>query len=300
MTSAAVVTTRTRPIPALLNPASGSAARALDVLQVDSRFQVRALDAQHLADAVRVEALTGTRRMLVCGGDGTLAAALAAAAGTALEIAVLPGGTLNHFARDIGLPHNDPAAALNIAVNGPARAVALGYVNGHAILNTSSVGFYVDFVRERERLEHRLSYPLASVAAAISSWRNAQPLVIDLVTADGKQRRVETPLFFVGIQERVLEGGMLGRRRPNGARALHVLVVKEHTPLRFHALVLRAILRGLHGLLSPREVATTLTSSLMVTLPLAQVEIAIDGELVPLTSPLRYEIVPAAVKVVHP
>src|SRR5579885_2328056 len=106
MTSPTWVSTRAPLIPALLNPASGTATRALNVLQSDSRFQVRELDAMHIADAVRAEALVGTRRLLVSGGDGTLAAALAGAAGTALEVAILPGGTLNHFARDLGLPHN--------------------------------------------------------------------------------------------------------------------------------------------------------------------------------------------------
>jgi diacylglycerol kinase family enzyme len=93
---------------------------------------------------------------------------------------------------------------------------------------------------------------------------------------------------------------MLGRRRRGGARALHVLVVKEHTRLRLHALVLRAVLRGLRGLLAAREVATTLTSALVVKLPRQEAEIAIDGELVQLASPLRYEFVPVAVKVVQP
>lgn len=300
MTSRAVAPTKTRPMPALLNPGSGSAGRALKVLRADSRFHVRELDAAHIADAVNAEALIGTPRLLVCGGDGTLAAALAAAAGTSLEIAILPGGTLNHFARDLGLPDDDPAAALAIAATGDAKAVDLGYVNGHAILNTSSVGVYVDFVRHRERFEHRWSYRVASLAAALSVWRNSEPLVVDLLTDGGKRRHGETPLFFVGVHERVLEGGMLGRRRKGGARALHVLVVKEHTRLRLHALLFRALAHGLRGLVAPRNVATNLTSTLVVTLPSPTAEIAIDGELVQLASPLRYEFVPDAVKVVRP
>ena len=299
MTSSPQVTTGIHPIPALLNPTSGNATRALNVLQADSRFRVRELYAAHIADAVRAEALVGTRRLLVCGGDGTLAAALAGAAGTTLEIAILPGGTLNHFARDIGLP-NDSAAALELAATGEAKPVDLGYVNGHAILNTSSVGIYVDFVRQRERIERRLRYRAASVAAAISLWRSSRALAVDLVTAEGKQRHLHTPLLFVGIQERVFEGAMLGRRRPRGARALHVLVVKERTRLRLHVLLLRALLRGFHGLVSPREVATTLTTGLVVKLPSPNAEVAIDGELVQLVSPLHYELVPGAAQVVYP
>jgi diacylglycerol kinase family enzyme len=300
VTSPGRVTAGTRPIPALLNPGSGSAARVLDVLQSDSRFRLRELDAVHIGDAVRAEALGGTPRLLVCGGDGTIAVALAAAAGTALEIAILPGGTLNHFARDFGLPHNDSAAALELAVTGHAKPVDLGYVNGHAILNTSSVGVYVDFVRRREHLESWLSYRLASVGAALNVWRSTRSVTIDLVTTDGKQRQLSTPLVFIGIQERVLDGWMLGARRYGGARALHILVVKEHSRLRSYALLLRAALHGMRGMLARRDVSTTLTSGVVVNVPSPRIEIAIDGELLNMSSPLRYEFVPGAVNVVCP
>ena len=79
-------------IPALLNPRSGSAARARAALNADTRFRVLELEPAHVADAVRAEVSRGTPRLLVSGGDGTLSAALGAAAGSALEIAVFPGG----------------------------------------------------------------------------------------------------------------------------------------------------------------------------------------------------------------
>jgi len=286
-------------MPALLNAASGSAARAQAALRSDSRFDVRQLSPADIGDAVRAEARIGTPRLLVCGGDGTLCTALAAAAGTALEIAILPGGTLNHFAHDLGLPCDDPAAALDIAVNWTARPVDLGYVNGHAILNTSAVGVYVDFVRYRERLEQRLSYRVASVAAAISVWNRPRALAVELETADGGQRHVHTPLLFVGMHERVLEGAALGKRRRDGARALHVLLVRDHTRLRLHALVIRAIVSGLRGLLAEHEVAIRLTRCLTVTTSTPKAEVAIDGELLQLESPLRYEFVQDAVRVVR-
>jgi diacylglycerol kinase family enzyme len=291
---------RTFPITALLNASAGSAARARAALRSDSRFDVRELEPSQIADAVRAEALIGTPRLLVCGGDGSLCTALAAAAGTALEIAILPGGTLNHFSRDLGLPPNDPGAALEIAVHGTAAPVDLGYVNGHAILNTSAVGVYVDFVRYREQLEHRLSYRAASVAAAFSVWRRPRALSVRIETADGRQREMDTPLLFIGMHERVLDRAALGMRRRDGARALHILLVREHTRLRLHALVLRAIMTGLRGLLKEREVVTHLTTGLVVTTATPKPMVAIDGELLELASPLEYEFVADAVRVVRP
>lgn len=290
------------PIPAFVNPDAGSAERAFAALRADSRFELRELAPARIADAVRDEICHGTRRLLVSGGDGTVCAALGAAAGTALEIAVFPGGTLNHFARDVGLPLDDPAAALDIAASGTARPVDLGLVNGHAILNTSSVGVYVDFVRRREHLEQRVPYRPASVAAAIDVWHDPHALDVELITPDGVHHRLRTPLLFVGIQERVLDRAGLGARRAGGARALHILVVKaevEHARARIHALALKAAARGIEELISADEIECYLTNDAVVALPRQTDTIAIDGELLEVTSPLAYELVRDAARVVH-
>jgi diacylglycerol kinase family enzyme len=286
-------------IPALLNPNSGSAARARAALTADARFRVLELEPAHFADAVRAELSRGTPRLLVSGGDGTLSAALGAAAGTPLEVAVFPGGTLNHFARDAGIPLDDPAAALDIAANGTPRPVDLGYVNGHAILNTSSVGLYTEFVRRREHLEHWLNYRLASVAAAAGVWRDRRVVDVDLETADGTRGRFRTALLFVGIHERILGPAGLGMRRPGGARALHILVVKAPAPLRVRRLAFQPPGSGIHGLVPEKAMESYLTSKATVEMAEEPGSIAIDGELLPAVSPLRYQFEPEAVKVVH-
>lgn len=274
--------------------------RARAALNADGRFRVHELKPAQLADAVRAAASRGTPRLLVSGGDGTLSAALGAAAGTALEIAVFPGGTLNHFARDAGIPLDDPAAALDIAANGTPRPVDLGYVNGHAILNTSSLGLYTEFVRRREHLEHWLHYRLASVAAAAGVWRDQRLVDVELDTAGGTHGRFRTPLLFVGIHERILGPAGLGMRRPGGVRALHILVVKAPAPLRIRSLAFQPPARGIQGLVPEKAIATYLTSKATVEMAEGPGSIAIDGELLPATSPLRYELVPGAVKVVQP
>jgi diacylglycerol kinase family enzyme len=293
----------TPPMPVLLNPWAGGAARARAALTHDARVELREVEPARMADAVRVEVECGTPRVAVCGGDGTLSAALGVAAGSRLEVGIIPGGTLNHFARDCGIPLGDSRAALDIALHGTAQPVDLGCVNGHPILNTSSVGVYVDFVRRRELLERRLRYRIASVGAAFAVWQDPRAFALELRTADGALRHVSTPLVFAGVQERVLERGApgtLGVRRRGGARALHVLVVNEHTPLRIRSLVFRAIVRGIDGLIDDDEIASYLTTRAIVASAEKCGTIAVDGELVDITWPLRYELVPDAVKVVRP
>ena len=288
------------PIPVLLNAKAGSAARARAALRADQRFSVREVLPRDIAVVVREQADLGTRRLLVCGGDGTLSAAIGAAAGTSLQIAIFPGGTLNHFAHALGIPVDDPASALDIAATGTLRSVDLGSVNGHFILNTSAVGAYPEFVRRRDDLEQRrrLNYSLASVAAAAEVWRDRRALSVDLVTGDGKHHAFEAPLLFVGVHERVLAHGGLGMRRVNGVRALHILVVKERSRARMQALVAKAAVRSVEALTTEHEVESFLTQRATIVMPHASCLIAIDGELLEATSPLQYEFVTDAVKVV--
>jgi diacylglycerol kinase family enzyme len=287
-------------IPVLINKAAPGAAAARELLENNTGVAVRELDSAAIADEVRAEAQRATRRVVVCGGDGTLSSAFGAAAGTSLEVGILPGGTLNHFARDYGIPVDDPAAALQLALNGTARPVDLGYVNDHPILNTSSIGVYVDFVQRRERLERWLPYRIASAAAAIAVWRDPRALSVELHSTNGVHRRLETPLVFVGIQERELARGSLAERRANGARALHILVVKEHRRPRVHRLALRSLLHGIDGVVDDGEVESHLSDAVVVTGEAGTYVITIDGELVDVKSPLEFRIARDAVLGVCP
>ena len=98
-------------IPAFVNPDSGSAGAARTALARAAGFEVRLARAGVLGDAIAAEVAAGRPRVLVAGGDGTIARAASALAGTALELAVLPGGTLNHFARDQGIPTGSTTAS---------------------------------------------------------------------------------------------------------------------------------------------------------------------------------------------
>ena len=286
-------------IPAFLNPASGSAVHARSHLLSDVRFAVRELEPGAIPDAVRAEMKRGTARILVCGGDGTISAAVGAAAGSPLEVSVLPGGTLNHFARDMGIPLNDPIAALNLASTGIARPTDLGYVNNRAMLNTSSVGAYVDFVRFREASEQHFGYRFASVIAAARVWRRPRLLSVNLRADEGNERAYDTPLLFVGVGERLFEGRSLGARRPGGASALHVIIGKGRVRPR---MVARAIHAVIHGRREPQDddgVDVELVTRLVATSTVSGGTVAIDGELVRMTSPLRYEIKRGAVLIVR-
>ena len=286
------------PITALVNPYAGGAAKARTAIAADRRFSVRELAPSGIADVVRAEVEQGTRRVLVCGGDGTISAAVAAAAGSALEIAVFPGGTLNHFARDIGLTIGDPTDALNVAAAGAATPVDLGDVNGHLILNTSSVGDYVDFVRRRESAERWSSYAIASLVAALGVWHHPRVLDVRLRADDGRPTDFRTPLLFVGVGERNFGRGGLGARRRGGASALHVLVVGARARTRMAIMAIEALTHGLDGFVRADEVAAYLATEAVAAMSHPAGTIAVDGELIPARSPLHYTLRRGAVRIV--
>ena len=126
-------------IPAFVNPRSGSGDAARAALEALPGFEIQDGDAASLGDQMQRSVRDGAERIVVAGGDGTIAQAAAALVGTRTALAVVPGGTLNHFARDHGVP-TDHTEAARAAASGAIITTDVGYVNGQLFLNTSSVG----------------------------------------------------------------------------------------------------------------------------------------------------------------
>jgi undecaprenyl-diphosphatase len=130
----------------------------------------------------------GTAALGVWGGDGTVGAAGAVAVEHSLPLLVLPGGTLNHFARDAGTPTLE--AALRAASRGEAALADIGHVRVErglpdsperlelTMLNTASVGLYPNLVRRREQLQPALGKPLAGVVAMFRTFAAGTPTTL--------------------------------------------------------------------------------------------------------------------------
>jgi diacylglycerol kinase family enzyme len=132
----------------------------------------------------------------VAGGDGSVAAAAAVAEEHRIPLAVFPAGTLNHFARDIGVESLADAAAAVSAGEAVAVDLATVTVDGtvrRPFVNTASIGGYPDMVRIRERWQDRLGKWIAAGLALVRVLAEAKPLHVVL---DGK--KVAVWLLFVG------------------------------------------------------------------------------------------------------
>jgi diacylglycerol kinase family enzyme len=280
-----------------VNVESGTAEEALKVLEAGDAFEVHAVEPTKIAETVRGLVERGARRVLVSGGDGTIATAAAELLESPAELAILPGGTLNHFARALGVS-TDAAEALKLATEGACRGVDVGTVNGKLFLNTSSVGAYVRFVRVREQLERRLGYRLSSTLAALRLLLQLRSIAVE-IEVDGKPRIYRTPLVFIGVGERELQLPTLGNRVPDGRRGLHVLVVRGRTRARLFAVALAAVARGVKSVARSPQLDSFLVDRCRITVRRPGF-VAIDGELVRMPATLEYELRRDALHVVCP
>jgi diacylglycerol kinase family enzyme len=291
-------------IPAFVNPAAGSAAAAREAIARDPRFDLRLASPLELPDALRAEVERGTPRVLVAGGDGTLTLAARSLAGSATAMAVLPGGTLNHFARDLGLPADDPAACLEAAVRGRARPADAATVNGLLFLGTSSVGAYVSYVRTRERLEGLgLGYRAASALATAWTWLRLHPFTVAVRAGEraGDEERLHTsPLVFVAVGERDPSPGAMGARLAGGEAALQLIVLRTPSRAAAASMALRVATGGLDTVAADPAIEVALVPACEVRLRRRWGRVATDGELQQMEAPLHYRMVRGALLAVAP
>jgi diacylglycerol kinase family enzyme len=278
-------------ILALVNKDAGTADAACEALGSAGGFRVERIAPTELADRVRGALARGERRILVAGGDGSIATAAAAMRGKSCELAILPGGTLNHLAQDLGLPE-DLTEAARVATGQTTRCIDVAEVNGRLFLNTSSVGAYVTYVRTREGLEPRLGYWLASIVAGIRILFRLRSFRVSM-EVDGVAQEYLTPLVFIGVGERELKMPSLGARVPNGQRGLHVIVVKSRSAGRTLALAFAAAARGVRAAARTPAMQSFVVDRVRIEPRRGMVggQIGLDGEIVSMVPPLDYRFV---------
>lgn len=289
------------PLPVIVNASGGTAARAGERLrdEIEAAFAaagqaivLELIDGEGLAAAL--ERHVGCRRLVVGGGDGTLASAAEAVATAGGELAILPLGTRNHFACQLGIP-SDLAGAAQLAVTGGGRRVDLGAAADRVFINNFTVGAYVELVREREA--SRLPKLLATVPAAWRTLRKLRSRRFEL-TVDGESATVETPLLFVGNNRYEVEQGRPAERFTLDDGLLSVYAV---APLSQSALI-AAALRTLVGRARMHHdfVLDRTARELRIEGAGASFEAALDGERVRFATPLTIRIRPRALVVIAP
>lgn len=191
-----------QPVPVLVNPRSGRTGGA-SVRQVERAIEaaevpavVRAVDGRDLEQEIRGLVEAGAPIVAVAGGDGSMLTAAGVLAGTPTALVPLPTGTLNHFAKKVGIGSLEDGAA-SIA-HGRSSRLPVGIVDDRTFLNTATFGLYADVVRRREALRRWFGkWPAAGIgfASRIAGLRQ-----LDLTLEVGEERITRrTPLVWIGL-----------------------------------------------------------------------------------------------------
>ncbi len=237
--------------------------------------------------------------IVVAGGDGTVNCAAGEAVGTDLVVGVLPFGTFNHFAKDLGIPVDLTEAAASL-VSGEERQVDIGEVNGRVFVNNSALGVYPAMVAVRDRIRHQRGWGKvrAVPVAAVRVLRAFPVHRFDLRGSDGFSRtRVRTPFVFVGNGAYDNDSGKVGDRGSldDGQLGLYVARVVSRWGL------IRTVLRTMvSGTQAARDLDRAELAEFEVSGHVRRLRVALDGEIAWMETPLRYKSCPGALRVLAP
>ena len=265
---------------------------------IATRIEVHPADrlaerARELLDDIRRRSIDA---IVAGGGDGTIRSIAAVFAGTGTPLGILPLGTLNHLAKDIGLPLELDAAVAVIAA-AHSRAIDVSEVNGSIFVNNSSIGIYPYMVldRERRRRKSGLKKWTAMLVAALRTLRHF-PIRRLRVCWKDRVEPYRTPCLFVGNNEYRLDAPSFGGRTRLDEGVLWLCIAQPRGRLSLIWLAIRAML----GLLDPRELHALRIEEVDIATRTSRLLVALDGEVQIMRPPLHYRSRPGALIVYAP
>lgn len=255
------------------------------------------LKGSEIRGAAKAAVAAGAKVVVAGGGDGTISCVAGVLAGTDVSLGVLALGTLNHFARDLGIPTDLKSAAALVA-GGRSRRVDVAEVSGHTFINNSAIGLYPLMVLDREAQQRKLgrSKRMAMAIAAARTLARFSSRRLTL-TVNDRSAQVDTPLLFVGNNAYNMQWPDAGRREALDRGELFVLVLRRKSRFGFCA----ASLRALFGRARKDDVVRLEhVDRLRVDSHHSTLAVSLDGETVRLKPPLDYRIRKGTLKVIAP
>ncbi len=288
-------------LPVVINASGGTAKSLGDQLetQVRDAFDAAGLEidlhlvpGNEIIDTVQKLSLT-EEVIAVGGGDGTLGAAAGVLHEQSKTLAILPLGTRNHLAKQLGIPPDLPGAAKVIS-KGKTTKIDLGSAGDRIFVNNVSIGIYTRLVRAREAIGGPKW--LATFPASWHALKKMRSQHLSL-TFDGQTRAIKSPLLFIGNNQYSIDRGSLGQRSSLSEGLLSLMAVDAVSPFALIRFGLRAIV----GKLDKNNDFAELANTAEVTIESHHSQdVAFDGELEKMRFPLVCKVLPAALKVVVP
>jgi len=269
------------------NPSSGGRRPLSELKKLFERHEI-GVDRYISVDDSLADAIKKDETIAVIGGDGTISSVAGQIVGTGAVLAPLPGGTLNHFTKDLGVDQ-DLAVAIADLKKKSVRNIDVGTVNGKVFINNSSIGLYPSSLRERRRFEKELGKWPALFVASIRTFVRLPGYDV----AIGKET-FRTPFVFVGNNEYKLDelgGGVRGRLDEG---VLSVFIAHRASRISLLKIAGMALIGRAH-LLDDFEVRRT--PAVTIKTSSARPSVSRDGEVQHMESPLHYESRPGSLRI---
>ncbi len=267
-------------------------------------LDVIAAEAGSLPERMRLALESGADCVVVAGGDGSIACAASALAGTDKVLGMIPCGTMNLLAKDLGLDPADHAACVRTLAEGEVRAIDAGCVVGadgeeHLFLCASMLGTPAKLSRHREAGRSHgggvLAWAGFGRAAARALWANNSLRLV--LRCNGRVLERRTPSLTITVNRLDDDAGRMFGRTCLDEGKLVLYVVQRASALRQVWLLLRTVVSGtLHA----REIEVIETDAVEITSRRRGLHVLVDGEMRVLVPPLRYTVRPGALRVVAP
>jgi diacylglycerol kinase family enzyme len=252
-------------------------------------LEVRLLQPRELSRAIADAARGPHDTLIVGGGDGSASAAVAAFAGTDKVLGVLPFGTMNLLARDLGMP-GDPREAVAALATIEPRRIDLAEVNGRPFHTLSGLGFFSQMARAREEVR---GHPLGRFVSLVLAWFRAlirtAPFTIDIVL-DSRSERVQAVAVLVTNNR--FGADWRRARLDEGVLEMHIAEDRGTlTKLKASAALLTGAWR------TEQQIRSIVATDLTIVNRRRHAWASTDGELGRERVPLRYRVLPGALTV---
>lgn len=287
-------------ITVIYNPKSGTNNNLDEIKKAfaahDTQPTYLPITSRQLHRHVQTESAKPSATIVAAGGDGTVSFVASMLHGAKAKMGVIPSGTLNHFAKDLGLPL-DIKRSVAVIIKGSVRHVDAGMVNKKVFVNNSSIGLYPRSLRAREQYDGQIGKWPAAILGAIKVLARPRRYQVTLAI-DGKSITRRTPFVFIGNNDYHVNKAPFSRRQEMDAGKLSVYIIKAKNAFGVFRMFAHALFT------KKRRTAEFeiyhVSAFTIATKRHRKLHVAYDGEVATLKTPLAYKSLPKSLRVIAP